>query len=239
MVSKKPKDSPELKVSGTRSNFDAVKTILVLLLVVAAIGWFNSYQKYNQTKRQLATVSDPKAQQEKIKAEAKDLTERVGKLMVLPEGEPTVATVADSQALAKEQPFFKDAQNGDKVLIYKDKAIIYNPTENKIINVGPIYLSKDAPAAPADGAALTVEVRNGSKKIGAANELGEKLKSAGYNVSAVANAANSDYQGTLLINLGSKDVSALEKELGVTAVKELPAGETASTQEALIILGNR
>lgn len=63
--------------------------------------------------------------------------ESVGKLVALPEGEtPTVATISDLTPL-KDQPFFKDAQLGDKVLIYatSSKAIIYRPSQNKIINV--------------------------------------------------------------------------------------------------------
>ncbi len=40
----------------------------------------------------------------------------------------------------KGQPFFANAQVGDKVLIYykAKKAILYNPTDNKIVEVGPI-----------------------------------------------------------------------------------------------------
>lgn len=75
--------------------------------------------------------------------------EKVGKLLTLPTDEqPTVATVQDKEKL-KDQPFFKDAQNGDKLLIYTkaQKAIIYREEGNKLINVGPVTLDTQAPAA--------------------------------------------------------------------------------------------
>lgn len=68
------------------------------------------------------------------------LVETVGKLIVLPTNEtPTVATVTDLDKL-KDQPFFARAQKGDKVLIYVQagKAVLYNPTLNKIVDVSPL-----------------------------------------------------------------------------------------------------
>jgi hypothetical protein len=69
-----------------------------------------------------------------------DVVERVAKLMMLPtEEQPTVATVSDLEKL-KNQPFFTRARIGDYVLIYmkSKKAILYNATENKIIEVGAL-----------------------------------------------------------------------------------------------------
>lgn len=70
----------------------------------------------------------------------RDLVSRVGRHMVLPEDEtPTIATVTDP-ALLKDQPFFARAKAGFKVLIYPKakKAILYDPTADKIIDVGPV-----------------------------------------------------------------------------------------------------
>lgn len=69
-----------------------------------------------------------------------DVLARVGQLVELPAGEtPTVATVTDLKPLAGEA-FFKDAQVGDKVLIYatSSKAILYRPATNKVINVASL-----------------------------------------------------------------------------------------------------
>jgi len=236
MPAKKSKEVVELPEA--KNEFS--KIILSILLVVAVAGLAALSQKYFSLKKELAVFQDPVAQQVKIKAETEDLVKKVGQLMVLPEGEPTIATVVDSQTLAKEQVFIKDAKNGDKVLIYKDKAIIYNPAENRIVNVGPVLSSGDSLAtqqtAPVE---LSIEVRNGSQKIGVANEMGDRLKNAGFNVATVGNAVKTDYSEDMLINLTGKDVSALEKELSLTASDKLPVGEEPSTQDVLVILGNK
>lgn len=80
-------------------------------------------------------------------AEVGKLTTEVGKLIALPTDEkPTVATVTDVDKL-KEQAFFKNAANGDKVLIYTNarKAILYRPTEKRIIEVGAININQATP----------------------------------------------------------------------------------------------
>lgn len=68
------------------------------------------------------------------------LVETVGRLIKLPEGEtPTIATVMNKTQL-QSQEFFKNAENGDKILVYKNakKALLYRPSQNQIIEVGPV-----------------------------------------------------------------------------------------------------
>lgn len=65
---------------------------------------------------------------------------KVSRLIVLPADEqPTLATVSDIEKL-KDQPFFTNAKNGDKVLIYPRslKAILYSPSQDKIIEVSSV-----------------------------------------------------------------------------------------------------
>jgi hypothetical protein len=117
-----------------RVNRTAVIVVLAVLLVVTASIAGYLFSQYQQLK------NDPAAANA---AQTATLVEQVGKLMVLPAGQtPTVATVSDKSKLAS-QPFFKDAKNGDQLLIYSEakEAIIYRPSDNKIINVGPIALN--------------------------------------------------------------------------------------------------
>lgn len=109
-----------------------VSVVMVLVLAVGTSIYF--YSKAN------ANNIDP----------AKDLQntiKRVSKLMVLPADEtPTIATVSDPEKL-KDQPFFANAKKGDKVLIFSNsaKAILYSPTEDKIVEVAPINSNAGAP----------------------------------------------------------------------------------------------
>lgn len=234
MVVKKSKEVAEV---ATKS-IDLSKIILAVALIISLVILASLFVKYLGLKKEISYLQDPQAQQAKTKRETQDLIAQVGKLMVLPEGEPTVATVVDAEALAKEQEFFKDAKNGDKVLIYKDKAVLFNPEEGRIVNVGPVFSTNPA-STEAQSNVLNIEVRNGSKKIGAANELGDSLKAKGYNVAEVANAANADYTQSVLVNLTGKDVKALETELSLIATDKLPDGEATSSQDVLVILGNK
>lgn len=78
-----------------------------------------------------------------VQAEVDALVEQVGKLISLPTDEkPTVATVTDASKV-KDQPFFANAKNDDRVLIYQKaaKAILYRPSENRIIEVGAVNIN--------------------------------------------------------------------------------------------------
>lgn len=132
---------------ASKSSGSSAAAILLLLFIIssAAFGW--SFYKYNQTKKQLAAVSSIEGQKEVAKKEVNALLAKVRKHMVLPDNEePVVATVTDKEALAKEQPFYQNAHNGDRVIAYMTarKAIIYDPIQDLIVNAGPIYVDSSA-----------------------------------------------------------------------------------------------
>ena len=115
----------------------------VLVLIIIALGGL-SYYLYTE----LGNLK--KNPQQAAQKEVADLLNQVGKLVVLPEGEnPTVATVADPEKL-KEQPFFSRAKKGDKVLIYTNarKAILYDPVNNKIVEIAPINIGNTGASQP-------------------------------------------------------------------------------------------
>ena len=119
-----------------------IKKILLIAVSIIVVGGLGTacyffYSKYQEVKKNPQVVSQQ---------EVTYLTDKVSKLLQLPKDEtPTVATVQDKEKL-KDQPFFKDSQNGDKLLIYTkaQKAIIYRDAENRIINVGPIAIDSAA-----------------------------------------------------------------------------------------------
>ena len=85
-------------------------------------------------------------------AQVQDIISKVNKLIILPTGEePVVATINDASSLIKDQVFYKGAQNGDVVLVYQkaSKAIVYSPSRNLIVNVGPIFLQNQQAQTPA------------------------------------------------------------------------------------------
>jgi len=119
----------------------AVLGILVILLLVAIGAASYFYLQLAELRKNPQKI----AQQE-----VQELVSKVSKLIVLPEGEtPTIATVSDPEKL-KEQPFFANAKKGDKVLIYTNakKAILYDPVNNKIVEVAPVNIGGTAAPSP-------------------------------------------------------------------------------------------
>lgn len=119
-----------------RLGWKGLLLVLILLAAFATAGYF--YWQYAEAQRKL---EDPR---EAAAFAVKDVTDRVGRLIVLPTDEiPTLATVTDAEKL-KSQAFFTNAENGDKVLIYTRNrlAIIYRPSDNKIIAVGTVNLNQ-------------------------------------------------------------------------------------------------
>ena len=80
-------------------------------------------------------------------SELTNLTSQIGKLIILPNDEmPTLTTINDVDKL-KDQPFFANAKNNDKLLVYTNAkwAVLYRPSENRIINAGAYDIRPQTP----------------------------------------------------------------------------------------------
>ena len=118
-----------------------INIVIAAVIIGLSIATFSLY-------REVQTLKNPQAQSD---AEVAALVAKVSQLIVLPTDEkPTVATVTDPEKL-KDQPFFANAKNGDKVLIYTTakKAILYDPNLNRIVEVAPLSLGANAPTTGA------------------------------------------------------------------------------------------
>ncbi len=137
-----PREKKDLLDGGASMSAggSAGKAILILLLIILFAGFIWYFMKYQEVKKQIVSLSSTQGQQELNQQEIDKILKEVGRHIILPEGEtPTVATIEDAAALAEQQVFFKDSENGDKVLIYSDRAIIYSPDRDMLVNVGPVY----------------------------------------------------------------------------------------------------
>lgn len=110
-------------------------TLGIFLIVVPIVVYGVSLnQKRERELSFLERVSSPQAEKKAL-----NLVAEVGKLIDLPEGEtPSLATVTGAQSL-RSQEFYKNALDGDKVLIYQKAhmAYLYRPSTKKLINVMP------------------------------------------------------------------------------------------------------
>jgi len=227
-------------------HFRKIKVLYIVIAcgILASIPSVYFFTKYREAQQRLTNP------QYAVAAEVKDIVARVSKLMVLPaDEEPTLASITDKDKL-RSQPFFMNAVNGDKVLLYMKakKAILYRPSENKIIEVSPMTITSNATASgeltpTGQPTASRFILWNGTTKIGVATRYEVELKNKfpKATVVDVDNAKLKDYTQSFLISLTkAKEQEALTiaQTLGLP-VKPMPSGEAtpAASADFLIILG--
>lgn len=214
---------------------------IVAVLLIAAIGGAVYFYNENQkAQREIQTIrTDPGTVQRAAQEEVKRLVNEVGTLIALPQGEePTVATITDIEKL-KSQAFFKNAKNGDKVLIYTNakKAILYDPNAKKVIDVAPVNIGTGSAqqATPAK-----IVIRNGTATAGLASDIETQLKQAipDANITNKDNSPKKDYAETLVIALTDQAKDAANNIASAISAKvgELPEGENAPANTDILVL---
>lgn len=201
-----------------------------LIALAATSGYF--YWQYRQSQEQL---NNP----DKVaKEETQALIDRMSKLISLPgsnleEGEPTLATVLDRDKL-KDQEFFKNAENGDKLLIYTkaQKAFLFRPSSGVIINVAPVNLGNSS--------LPSTIVRNGTATADLAGQVRQQLNDVA-NVTTTENASRTNYTATVVVDVNGNKASeakAIADKLGVSVTNTLPSGESKPSSDILVIVGS-
>lgn len=215
-----------------------------LLFAAVASGGGYYYWQYEKVKKDPTII----AQQE-----AKFITGKIRAFIDIPKDEqPSIATITDIEKL-KDQPFFKKAKNGDKLIIYSkiQKAILYRPTENKIVDftlvdtnqVAGVQTENPTPEAAEALQPVKIALYNGTGKEGLTNIAEQQLKSqnAAFKIIAKANAAKKDYQKTLIVDVSGKradQANALAQALN-GEIASLPSDEKRPNDaDMLVILGN-
>ena len=203
--------------------FSLSKIVILLLLLVPSATAVYYYQKNKEARK------DPAIAQ---KQEIDDLVAKVKKIMLVPDETPTLATVEDKEKL-KDQPFFKDAQNGDKILIFtaSKKAIIYRPSDNRVINSGPIAVTSDTAAA---NITVAVLASKSSSQVDTTKTALNTLK--GLTLSD--GTAKANYEKTQVFDASgnnSQKTDEIVSKLGAEKITKLPEGETAPTGAAIIV----
>lgn len=224
-----------------RRRIPTILVWLLILVVVAGAAYYFGQRRTSQNSSKAAA----KAQEETEKVIA-----QVGKIMVLPQGEsPTVATVSDVSKL-QGQAFFKDGQNGDKILIYANsrEAILYRPSINKIIKEAPLvmdqYSDNQADAAnnpstdnlPASPAADNAPV--------ASSTIPDNPQPAGYSnttnpaeaLAVGSNSQNNTNPLNVFIDNGTKTAGAAkdtqDKLSGVSGINVIGTGDAKKNDYA-------
>jgi hypothetical protein len=242
-----------------------MKTTYKLVLGIAVVGivGVGGWYAYNsQSGDALANLS-ANAGEKLTDAQVQTVISRVSKFMVVPsEEKPSVVVLRGTAELAAQQSFYRDAKDGDVLIVYSSRAIIYDAKANKLVSVSPIQQNTATPvpttvasgsaqltptpspstsAAPVAPEKSTIEVRNGTTTSGLAGKMASELKKNAWVTSTKTGDAKGTYAATVLVDLtaGKKPgaAAALETTLGVKVVTTLPKGEATSTADFLVIVG--
>ena len=229
----------------------ALQKFILILIVVGAIaggGWYF----FNKGQQGFTIRPGEKLSDEQVA----ELIERVGRFLVLPRDEqPSVAAISDAVSLSQRQVFYENAKDGDILIVYSNKAIIYDAEADKLVNVGPIVRTDVAPTTASgsepvgspeptpEPVAVTVEVRNGTSTAGLAGAMAAELKENELYTRVTPADATGSYTETIIVDLTGGDegkaatLQLLADDLNAEVVTELPDGERASTHDILIIIG--
>jgi uncharacterized protein YneF (UPF0154 family) len=215
--------------------------IVVIVLVIGAVAGLFFIMDY-QKKQTLA--KNPKLAKE---ADTKELVEKVGKLIKLPNETPSIATVSDISKL-QNQTLFQNAQNGDKVLIFNQakRAIVYRPSENVIVEIGNVVVAPESTpsGSPEEAKKVSVVLLNATPTAGYAKKVGNDLVSENPNIEVAGTSnANGVYtKNTIYVIKPSRAADDLAKSIATSidgeVGKTLPSDEDKpANADILIILG--
>jgi hypothetical protein len=232
------------------------RTIPLAVLLVVLVGGAGYFVNAAMKSRSAGDISNIQVREGVDPKEVASVIDRVRELVAVSRDEmPTVATVQDISVLRPQNPtLYRDAQNGDKLLVWSDKVVVFSTSMDRVlvampINIGP-ETSQTAPSDARVAAAsateeeprVTIEVRNGTPTPGVARTLSEELKKEGFQTLAPGDANNKTYTSTVIYNTTGKAVpKTLEKLVaatGGTVVTALP-GEGTSKADLLIIVGGK
>lgn len=248
-----PDRSEELKDAlmyeeGKKSGSFLLPILFALSIILAGVaGYF--YLQQSQLRADLAKMQKGiTGLSNQAKADQK-IIEAVAKITTIPPGEqPLIATVIDSTKLKETFPFFKDAKDDDKLLIIGKKALIYRPSESRIIVSGTFSLQASATVAETTGTPSAnlstprVAMRNGTIINGLTKKYEPKLKKVLPEATVVRreNAKKQTYDTTIIVDISGKhrsQVKQIAADLGIE-VSDLPEDESKPNDaDFLFILG--
>ncbi len=226
-----------------------LRTYGIILLVILGIVIGGYWYLQNRTLQGIAELDA---------TQVAELVKVVGKHVVLPEpldvSKVQVASVQDAEKLMQMSQFFKDAQNGDQLIIFPTKLVLFRPSENKIVNISAPSGIQDTSESVPDitkintgeqtteqkvvSRTLVVEIRNGSGKTGLAGLIkGKLVEFPQLSVSKTGNASRDSYETTVIVNKENFMLPDISTVVKGSVQANLPEGEKETSADILIILG--
>ena len=110
-----------IKAPRTSSRYIVLSIAICVVILFAVLGFFH--------------FKGPKV------TKSEEIIAKVSRVYLLPNTEvPTVARIENKDKINASREFYKNAKNGDYLLVYRKEklALIYRENINKLINVSPV-----------------------------------------------------------------------------------------------------
>lgn len=127
-------------------------TVLLILGIIIAFGLFvwaerqrrSAVRELSQAEQQLDEVK--KSTQKSGEEVAKEVLAKVrNHIEIAATPAPTVVTLVDVAKLRPTNDFYQRAKNGDHLIITQNRAILYAPDRDRIIDVVPVRVTPVTP----------------------------------------------------------------------------------------------
>lgn len=115
--------------------------LIVVIVLLAGAFAYSQYKLYTLSKEELVGDTKSSSLTQDLTTppkDASDVVKRLGRHILLPSGTPQIAEVQDAAKLKETQAFFKDAQNGDIVVVYETMIYIYRPSADIVVGAADI-----------------------------------------------------------------------------------------------------
>lgn len=127
-----------------QSSSSLIKYILAVLVIVLLAFVIVLDGRRREAEESLRRVS---VRLEQVQGQKKELAQqvmaKVRKHIVLPtDPEPTVATIVDVEKLRKQNAFYKKAENGYHLILTTDRAVLYDPKRDIVVDVAPVQIQQ-------------------------------------------------------------------------------------------------
>jgi len=204
--------------------------LLGVIATVLGIGLFITWHNANKELANKEILSE--------EAMNKALVKKVSQIMMLPKEDPTVVTIVDVSVMkAQNHDFYADGEDGDRMLVYKNKAIIYRESENRIINIIPVYTVNQETVVRG----LKIVVKNNTEEKDAIEELQKDIlkKHSSYSVSEIDDVINSTNSTVFDLTNGelAENVKKLAAELGFNYEHKAPEGVEVNA-DVIVVIAN-
>ena len=111
--------------------FSLLALVIVILIIVVG---YSQYRLYKLSQEETVITDGTRV----TANTGEEVIKALSRHILVPQGKPQIAEVKDVTKLRNSQAFFKDAENGDIVVVYGTTIILYRPSLDIVVAMGDL-----------------------------------------------------------------------------------------------------